>query len=58
VSKLGFGCAGLSINYYNNPISEDAGIAVIKDAFSKGITFFDTSNAYLDNELLVGKVIT
>jgi len=59
VSKLGFGCAGLSINYYNNLVNEEAGIAIIKDAFSKGVTFFDTSDVYGGNhanEFLVGKV--
>lgn len=34
------------------------GIAIIKDAFSKGFTFFDTTNVYgaNTNEVLVGKV--
>ncbi|XP_020258251.1 probable aldo-keto reductase 1 [Asparagus officinalis] len=60
VSKLGFGCAGLSINYCNNLVDEEAGIAIIKDAFSKGVTFFDTSDVYgrnNSNEFLVGKAL-
>ncbi|CAA2989194.1 Hypothetical predicted protein [Olea europaea subsp. europaea] len=57
VSKLGYGCMGLS-GVYNNPVPEEEGIAIIKEAFSKGITFFDTSDAYglnHANEYLVGK---
>ncbi|CAA2989195.1 Hypothetical predicted protein [Olea europaea subsp. europaea] len=60
VSKLGYGCMGLS-GVYNNPVPEEEGIAIIKEAFSKGITFFDTSDAYglnHANEYLVGKVGT
>ncbi|XP_077248020.1 putative aldo-keto reductase 1 isoform X2 [Tasmannia lanceolata] len=60
VSKLGFGCAGLS-GSYNIPLSHEDGGLVIKDAFHKGITFFDTSDIYganNDNEILVGKALT
>ncbi|XP_043697788.1 probable aldo-keto reductase 1 [Telopea speciosissima] len=58
VSKLGFGCMGLS-GIYNAPVSEDVGISIIKEAFSKGITFFDTANVYgaNANEVLVGKAL-
>ncbi|KAL2456595.1 Aldo-keto reductase domain-containing protein [Forsythia ovata] len=35
VSKLGYGCMGLSGNY-NFPVPEEEGIAVIKEAFCKG----------------------
>lgn len=57
VSKLGFGCMGLS-GIYNDPIPEEVGISIIKDSFSKGITFFDTADVYgaNANEVLVGKV--
>ncbi|KAK7285122.1 hypothetical protein RJT34_19882 [Clitoria ternatea] len=58
VSKLGFGCMSLS-GAYNKAIPEEEGISVIKRAFSKGITFFDTSDIYGKNnanEHLVGKV--
>ncbi|MCD7466370.1 hypothetical protein HAX54_002994 [Datura stramonium] len=57
VSKLGFGCMGLT-GVCNTPVSEEEGIAIIKEAFSKGVTFFDTSDVYgMDhaNEYLVGK---
>lgn len=44
--------------FYNSPVSDEVGISIIKDAFNKGITFFDTSNVYgpHTNEILVGKV--
>ena len=43
---------------YNDPVPEDIGIATIKYAFSKGITFFDTADVYgaNANEILAGKV--
>nr|GLL33446.1 perakine reductase-like isoform X2 [Ipomoea trifida] len=59
VSKLGYGCMGLT-GVYNNPVSEEEGIALIKEAFSKGVTFFDTSDFYgadHANEYLVGKKV-
>ncbi|KAG6492355.1 hypothetical protein ZIOFF_047312 [Zingiber officinale] len=58
VSKLGFGCMGLT-GVYNSPVSEEAGIAIIKHAFNRGITFFDTSNVYgpHTNEILLGKAL-
>ncbi|XP_028074355.1 perakine reductase-like isoform X2 [Camellia sinensis] len=58
VSRLGFGCAGLS-GIYNDPLSHEAGCSIIKEAFSKGVTFFDTSDLYgqnYDNEIMVGKM--
>ncbi|CAL9135624.1 unnamed protein product [Musa textilis] len=58
VSKLGFGCMGLT-GMYNAPVSEEAGVAIIKHAFDNGITFFDTSNVYgpHTNEILLGKAL-
>ncbi|KAL3507824.1 hypothetical protein ACH5RR_033206 [Cinchona calisaya] len=58
VSKLGFGCAGLS-GYYNAPLSHEEGCSIIEEAFNKGITFLDTSDAYggNDNEIVVGKAL-
>ncbi|KAM4068273.1 hypothetical protein ACB094_M002100 [Castanea mollissima] len=58
VSKLGFGCVGLS-GLYNAPLSHEAGCSVIKEAFDRGIAFFDTSDLYghnYDNEIMVGKM--
>lgn len=43
---------------YNDPVPEEDGIKIIKYAFNRGITFFDTSDVYgpHTNEILVGKV--
>ncbi|PRQ41855.1 putative perakine reductase [Rosa chinensis] len=58
VSKLGFGCMGLS-GVYNSPLADEDGIPIIKEAFNKGITFFDTADVYGPhlNEILVGKAL-
>lgn len=58
VSKLGFGCMGLT-GAYNDPVSDDVGISIIKHAFDRGVTFFDTSDVYgpKTNEILVGKAL-
>ncbi|GKV27339.1 hypothetical protein SLEP1_g36523 [Rubroshorea leprosula] len=58
VSKLGFGCMGLT-GIYNDPVPEEVGISIIKHAFHSGITFFDTSYIYgvNTNEVLVGKAL-
>ncbi|KAG6703116.1 hypothetical protein I3842_07G067800 [Carya illinoinensis] len=58
VSKLGFGCMGLS-GIYNDPVPEEVVISIIKYAFTKGITFFDTADVYgaNANEVLVGKAL-
>ncbi|XP_068636233.1 perakine reductase-like [Aristolochia californica] len=58
VSRLGFGCAGLT-GTYNDPLSEDAAIALVKDVFHRGITFLDTADSYGSgaNEILVGKAL-
>ncbi|CAL5347250.1 unnamed protein product [Camellia sinensis] len=59
VSRLGFGCAGLS-GVYNDPLSHEAGCSIIKEAFSKGVTFFDTSDHYgqnYDNEIMLDKAL-
>ena len=58
VSKLGFGCMGLT-GSYNSPVEDDAGVAVITHAFNRGVTFFDTSDVYGPhaNEILLGKAL-
>ncbi|XP_059651060.1 perakine reductase-like [Cornus florida] len=59
VSKLGYGCMGLS-GVYSDPLPEEEGISIMKDVFDKGITFFDTSDIYGSNhanEILVGKAL-
>ncbi|MED6146192.1 hypothetical protein PIB30_032351 [Stylosanthes scabra] len=58
VSKMGFGCMNLS-GAYAAGVSEEEGISIIKHAFNKGITFFDTADIYGNNanEILVGKAL-
>lgn len=59
VSRLGFGCVGLT-GIYNSPVSHEVGCSLIKEAFTKGITFFDTADAYgqnHENEILIGKAL-
>ncbi|RDX77967.1 putative aldo-keto reductase 1 [Mucuna pruriens] len=58
VSKLGFGCLGLT-GAYNDPVPEQDRISIINYAFTKGITFFDTADVYGagSNEFFLGKVL-
>ncbi|KAJ6800352.1 putative perakine reductase [Iris pallida] len=58
VSKLGFGCMGLT-GVYNSPVADEAGVSVIVHAFNSGVTFFDTSDVYgpKTNEILLGKAL-
>lgn len=58
VSKLGYGCMGLT-GFYNAPISVEDGVAIVKEAFNNGITFFDTADVYgkeHSNEYMIGQV--
>jgi aryl-alcohol dehydrogenase-like predicted oxidoreductase len=45
VSELGFGCMNLATNYGPAAPIDDA-IKVIREAHSKGVTFFDTAEVY------------
>ena len=58
VSALGFGCMGISFGL-GQPISREDGIAIIRAAVDRGITFFDTAEAYgpFANEELVGEAL-
>jgi aryl-alcohol dehydrogenase-like predicted oxidoreductase len=58
VSALGLGCMGLSANY-GAPTDTAAGIALIRAAVDRGVTFFDTAESYgpFTNELLVGEAL-
>jgi aryl-alcohol dehydrogenase-like predicted oxidoreductase len=58
VSAIGLGCMGLSYGY--GPATEkSAAIELIRSAFEKGVTFFDTAEAYgpFVNEELVGEAV-
>ena len=58
VSELGFGCMSISANY-GPPAPRDQGIKVIRAAYEKGVTFFDTAEVYgpHTNEELVGEAL-
>ena len=58
VSALGLGCMGLS-HAYGRPVDKQAGIALIRAAVDRGVTFFDTAEAYgpFANEELVGEAL-
>jgi pyridoxine 4-dehydrogenase len=58
VSALGFGCMGLSSGY-GPPTGREDGIAIIQEAVDRGVTFFDTAEAYgpFANEELVGEAL-
>ena len=58
VSAIGLGCMGLSYGY--GPATDKRqGINVIRTAFERGVTFFDTAEAYGPgtNEELVGEAL-
>ena len=57
VSALGFGCMGLSFAYGPALARQDA-IALIRAAFERGVTFFDTAEAYgALNEQMLGEAV-
>ena len=45
VSALGFGCMGISFGYGPATTRED-GLAIIRAAFERGVTFFETAEVY------------
>lgn len=57
-SALGFGCMGLNFGYTTTITRQDA-IKLIRHAFDKGVTFFDTAEAYgpFTNEEIVGEAL-
>ena len=57
VSALGFGCMGLSYGY-GPGLNRSSGIQMIREAFNRGVTFFDTAEAYgALNEEMVGEAL-
>ena len=58
VSSLGLGCMGLSFGYGPATEKQNA-IKLIRGAFERGVTFFDTAEAYgpFDNEELLGEAL-
>jgi aryl-alcohol dehydrogenase-like predicted oxidoreductase len=58
VSDLGLGCMGLSFGY-GQPVDKQQGVSLIRAAFDRGVTFFDTAEVYgpFTNEELVGEAL-
>jgi aryl-alcohol dehydrogenase-like predicted oxidoreductase len=58
VSALGLGCMGLSSGF-GPPVEKQYGISLLRAAFERGVTFFDTAEAYgpFANEELVGEAL-
>jgi aryl-alcohol dehydrogenase-like predicted oxidoreductase len=58
VSALGLGCMGLSFGY-GPPTERQQAITLIRTAFDRGVTFFDTAECYgpFANEDLVGEAV-
>jgi len=58
VSAIGLGCMGISQSY-GTPLSTPEGVKVIRAAFDRGITFFDTAEVYgpFKNEEVVGEAL-
>ena len=59
VSAIGFGCMGMSFGYGPTTLSRQQQIDVIRAAYERGVTFFDTAEAYgpYVNEELVGEAL-
>jgi pyridoxine 4-dehydrogenase len=56
VSAIGLGCMGLSYGYGPAADTRDA-IKLIQAAVERGVTFFDTAEAYGPNEEVVGEAL-
>lgn len=59
VSAIGLGCMGLSFGY-GPAVDRKTGIALIRAAVERGVTFFDTAEVYgpFTNEELVGEALS
>jgi aryl-alcohol dehydrogenase-like predicted oxidoreductase len=58
VSAIGLGCMGISQSY-GTPLSTVEGVALIRGAVERGVTFFDTAEVYgpFTNEEVVGEAL-
>ncbi len=58
VSAIGLGCMGLSFGY-GPAVDKQTGIALIRSAVERGVTFFDTAEVYgpFTSEELVGEAL-
>ena len=58
VSAIGLGCMGLSFGF-GPPTEKQQAMTLVRTAFDRGVTFFDTAEAYgpFTNEELVGEAV-
>jgi len=58
VSAIGLGCMGISFGYAEK-LSKDDGVKLIRAAYERGVTFFDTAEVYgpFENEEVVGEAL-
>jgi aryl-alcohol dehydrogenase-like predicted oxidoreductase len=58
VSAIGLGCMGISFSYATR-LSREEGVALIRAAVERGVTFFDTAEVYgpFENEEVVGEAL-
>ncbi len=58
VSAIGYGCMGLD-SAWGAPMDPDDAVALLRAAHERGVTFFDTAEAYGQgsNEMLVGRAL-
>jgi aryl-alcohol dehydrogenase-like predicted oxidoreductase len=58
VSAIGLGCMGISFSYATK-LTKEEGVALIRAAVDKGVTFFDTAEVYgpFENEEVVGEAL-
>ena len=58
VSAIGLGCMGISFSYATH-LSKEEGVALIRAALERGVTFFDTAEVYgpFVNEEVVGEAL-
>src|SRR3954463_15606764 len=59
VSAIGLGCMGLNTSYSSSIVGKDEGVALIRAAVERGVTFFDTAEVYgpFTNEELLGEAL-
>ncbi|CAN5267036.1 aldo/keto reductase [soil metagenome] len=58
VSAIGYGCMGISFAY-GQKMEHEAGLAILRAAVERGVTFFDTAEVYgpFINEEVVGEAL-
>ena len=55
VSASGLGCMSMAIEYPSRPLNDEESLQVLTAAADMGVSFWDTSDAYGNNEQLIGR---